>query len=410
MRIVITGASGFVGRQLVPLLLRGGATLLLVGRDPAAIRRQFPGCEVAGYEDIPAVAAGYDMLVHLAVINNGRAASWAAGRDDVRRVNVELAARTCAYAREAGIGRFVLASSVHALQERNGSDYAASKRLAAERIAAVEGIARIVLFLPAVTGESFAGKLQMLNWLPRPLARLALAALSALRPTVHVATVADYLLAGAPAPETSPETAPVASVILSEDQQRNPVFTGVKRLADIGLSLAAILLLWWAMLLIWAGIRMSSPGPGIFRQLRVGRGERPFTCLKFRTMKATAPNVATHEVSAAEVTPLGRFLRRTKLDELPQVLNVLRNEMSFVGPRPCLPSQHALIEARRARGVLDIKPGITGYAQIRGLDMSDPEALAVSDGQYLRLQSLALDAAIIVRTALGGGGGDRLRK
>lgn len=401
MRIVITGASGFVGRQMVPLLLRGGATLLLVGRDPAALRRQFPECEAAGYEDVQISAAGYDMLVHLAVINNNRAAS----RDDVQRVNVELAEQVCAIARAASIGRFVLVSSVHALQEDNNSDYAVSKRLAAERIAAIDGIAKVVLFLPAVVGDCFSGKLQPLNKLPRWLSGTLFKVLAAMRPTVHVDVIADYLLSGAPAPDV----APVPTVILSDGQQRNFVFTGAKRLIDIALSLVVILLLWWLMLLVWVGIKIFSPGPGLFKQLRVGRDEKLFICLKFRTMKTTTPNVATHDVSAAQVTPFGRILRRTKLDELPQVLNVLKNEMSFVGPRPCLPSQSTVLEARRARGVCHATPGITGFAQIQGLDMSDPEVLAASDQEYLRLQSLVLDAKIIVRTALGGGAGDKVR-
>lgn len=401
MRIVITGASGFVGRQMVPLLLRGEATLLLVGRDSATLRRQFPDCEAIGYEDAQISAAGYDMLVHLAVINNNQAAS----SDDVQQVNVELAAQACAIARAAAIGRFVLVSSVHALQENNSSDYAVSKRLAAERIAAIDGIARVVLFLPAVVGDCFSGKLQLLNKLPRWLSGVLFSMLAAVRPTVHVDVIAGCLLSGAPAPDVSP----VPVVILSDGQQRNFVFTGAKRLIDIALSLVIMLLLWWAMLLVWAGIKILSPGPGLFRQLRVGRDEKPFTCLKFRTMKITAPNVATHEVSAAEVTPFGRILRRTKLDELPQALNVLKNEMSFVGSRPCLLSQSAVIAARRPRGVFHATPGITGFAQIQGLDMSDPEALAASDQEYLRLQLLVLDARIIAKTQVNGSAGDKVR-
>ena len=402
MRIVITGASGFVGRQIVPLLLRNGAKLLLVGRDPAALRRQFPDCEAGGYEDIRRSAEGYDMLVHLAVINNNQVASKA----DVQRVNVELAGQVCASAKAAAIGRFVLVSSVHALQESNVSDYAMSKRLAAEKIATIPGIAKVVLFLPAVVGGQFAGKLQFLNKIPRALSGFLLKWLAAVRPTVDVEVIADYLLSGAPAPDGLP----LPATILSDGQQRNSVFTGLKRLIDIGLSLVVILGLWWAMLLIWVAIRVFSSGPGLFRQVRVGRNEKRFTCLKFRTMRTTAPNVATHVVSAAEVTSVGRFLRRTKLDELPQVINVLKNEMSFVGPRPCLPSQTAVIEARRARGIFDAAPGITGFAQIQGLDMSNPEALAASDEEYLRLQSLLLDVKIIVRTGLGGGSGDKVRR
>lgn len=162
------------------------------------------------------------------------------------------------------------------------------------------------------------------------------------------------------------------------------------------------------MLLIWIAIRLESPGAGIFRQARTGRDGRVFVCYKFRTMQLSTPNVGTHEVSASAITRMGSFLRGSKLDELPQIVNLLRNEMSLVGPRPCLPSQNTLVEARRARGVLGIKPGITGLAQINSIDMSDPERLAIWDERYLRLQTLLLDIKIILATAGGRGAGDNV--
>src|SRR5690606_23023583 len=127
-----------------------------------------------------------------------------------------------------------------------------------------------------------------------------------------------------------------------------------------------------------------------------------------RTMKAGTVEAATNEVPAEAVTGIGRFLRRTKLDELPQVWNILRNEIGLVGPRPCLPVQTQLIEARRQRGVLSLKPGITGLAQVNGIDMSEPVRLARWDRRYLALQSLALDARIVLATARGRGQGDRV--
>jgi O-antigen biosynthesis protein WbqP len=126
-------------------------------------------------------------------------------------------------------------------------------------------------------------------------------------------------------------------------------------------------------------------------------------------MYVDTPSVPTHDVKASHVTRVGRFLRRTKLDELPQLWNVLKGEMSFVGPRPCLPSQAELIEERLKRGVLALRPGITGISQIRGIDMSTPALLAESDADYLEKQSLAFDLRILLHTALGGGSGDRIR-
>jgi O-antigen biosynthesis protein WbqP len=153
-------------------------------------------------------------------------------------------------------------------------------------------------------------------------------------------------------------------------------------------------------------IKATSPGPVIFAQKRVGRGEKLFTCYKLRTMRSDADELPTHEVGVRFVTPLGRFLRRSKLDELPQLWNVLRGEMSLVGPRPCLPTQTMLIELRRERGIFGLRPGITGIAQVKGIDMSDPQRLVECESEYLRRQSVLDDFAILVRTLLpkcGGG-------
>jgi O-antigen biosynthesis protein WbqP len=154
-------------------------------------------------------------------------------------------------------------------------------------------------------------------------------------------------------------------------------------------------------------VRLDSPGPAIFRQVRIGRGERPFVCLKLRTMRLETPDAPSHEVGASAVTGVGRFLRGTKLDELPQLWNILKGEMSLVGPRPCLPAQAALIAARRARGLYAIRPGITGVAQVAGVDMSEPERLAELDATYLGDMSLRRDAGLIAQTLLGAGRGDR---
>jgi O-antigen biosynthesis protein WbqP len=161
----------------------------------------------------------------------------------------------------------------------------------------------------------------------------------------------------------------------------------------LGLALLAPVLA--ALILV---IRLQSPGPGLFTQIRVGRGGRPFRCHKLRTMRTGVPQVPTHLTQADWSTPVGRFLRRTKLDELPQLWNVLWGEMSLVGPRPCLPSQHVLIEERGTRGVLALRPGITGLAQVRGIDMSDPVRLAETDAEYRRRASFRLDLRILAST------------
>jgi O-antigen biosynthesis protein WbqP len=157
-----------------------------------------------------------------------------------------------------------------------------------------------------------------------------------------------------------------------------------------------------------AGIRITSPGPALFRQKRVGKDERIFTLFKLRTMYIDTRDQPSHHSTASQITPLGAWLRRTKLDELPQILNVLRGEMSFVGPRPGLPSHVELLEARRACGVFSVAPGITGVAQLRGIDMSDPDKLALADGEYIARRSLRLDLIILWRTFAGRGAGDAI--
>jgi O-antigen biosynthesis protein WbqP len=172
----------------------------------------------------------------------------------------------------------------------------------------------------------------------------------------------------------------------------------MKRAFDLVAALVGLAMLWPVIVLLILAVRRDSPGPGIFAQARVGRHGKPFVCYKLRTMRVGAPNVPTHFASAAEITPLGGWLRRWKLDELPQLWNVLIGEMSIVGPRPCLPGQTELIEARRVLGVLSLRPGVTGLGQVSGIDMSEPEKLARCDRDYMDRRSMALDIRLIFRT------------
>ncbi len=397
MRIVVTGASGFVGRSLVPLLAKSGAELLLVGRDIGQLRRLFPGHPCCTYVEITTRAAGFDVLVHLAVLNSDARATSV----EYREVNVTFLLETVARAVEARVPRLVNVSTVHALDAGNAGGYATSKREAVDRLREVTGIVVETVYLPAVIGDAFAGRLAFLNRLPGWFSRALLVVLAALKPTVSVDRLADVLLGQERPP-------PRGDIILANDQSLNPVFTGSKRAVDLLFAAFVVLLLWWLLILVWLAIRLTSPGPGFFVQQRVGKDARPFACYKFRTMKVGAPQAGTHQIPQSLVTPLGRFLRDTKLDELPQILNILRNEISLVGPRPCLPVQDDLVEWRRRAGVLSIKPGITGLAQVEGIDMSDAALLVNWDSRYLALRSLLLDLKIIARTAIGRGRGDKV--
>ncbi|MEW6165072.1 MAG: sugar transferase [Pseudomonadota bacterium] len=153
---------------------------------------------------------------------------------------------------------------------------------------------------------------------------------------------------------------------------------------------------------------LADTGAPLFRQVRVGRYRKPFMLVKFRTMRPGTAQVATHLADAGAVTHWGRFLRRSKLDELPQLWNVLKGEMSLVGPRPCLPSQTELIAARETNGVFSVRPGITGLAQIRGIDMSTPELLAETDARMIHELDTRAYFRYLFLTLLGRGGGDRV--
>lgn len=147
----------------------------------------------------------------------------------------------------------------------------------------------------------------------------------------------------------------------------------------------------------------------IFVQQRVGKNKKPFNLYKFRTMKIDTEHAATHLVDRTSITKIGSFLRKTKVDELPQLINVLKGDMSLVGPRPCLISQKELIRERELRGVFNVRPGITGLAQINNMDMSDPKKLAIIDNEMIANFLIAKYFEYIFLTILGKGFGDRVR-
>lgn len=175
-------------------------------------------------------------------------------------------------------------------------------------------------------------------------------------------------------------------------------------LAFLGLIVSLPLLL---VILVAGFFDTGSP---LFLQTRVGRHGQPFVLVKFRTMRPGTASMATHLADAAAVTALGRFLRRSKLDELPQLWNVLKGEMSLVGPRPCLFNQQELIAERMARGVFEVRPGITGLAQVQRIDMSTPKLLAETDARMLESLSGVSYFKYIFKTLIGSGSGDRIRE
>lgn len=181
------------------------------------------------------------------------------------------------------------------------------------------------------------------------------------------------------------------------------------RIFDFLFSFFGLLFLWPILVILYI-IGLFDTGSPIFVQERVGRYKKPFKLIKFRTMHVNTKSVATHLSNQASVTKFGSFLRKSKLDELPQLINVLTGDMSLVGPRPNLFNQTELIEERDKRGVYNVVPGITGLSQINEIDMSTPVELAVKDAEMIQNLTLSDYFKYILATVTGKGQGDRIQK
>ena len=175
----------------------------------------------------------------------------------------------------------------------------------------------------------------------------------------------------------------------------------MKRIFDLILSMLVGLALLLPLIAVALMIRLNSPGPALYWSNRVGRDNKLFKMPKFRSMRVDTPAVATHLLTnpASHVTPLGSFLRKSSIDELPQLWNIVLGQMSFVGPRPALFNQHDLVELRTQRGVHHLLPGLTGWAQVNGRDELPIPAKVDLDAEYLARQSFMLDLNILWLTA-----------
>ena len=175
-----------------------------------------------------------------------------------------------------------------------------------------------------------------------------------------------------------------------------------KRTMDIVSSLVGLILLSPLFLLVAILIKLDSKGPIIFKQIRIGKNSKPFYIYKFRSMKIDAPNLSTEEfINASDfTTKVGKFIRKTSIDELPQLVNILKGDMSIVGPRPVIEREVRLLELRKECNVDSILPGITGLAQINGRDNIDDYEKVKYDFEYLSKRNLVLDIKIIINTVL----------
>lgn len=506
-RILITGATGFIGRHIVPRLRRDGHALTLAVRKAST-------CPTAWHHDqeirlvetgpiesstnLDTTFAETAVVIHLA----GLVQATNDGNEDEEFdfANTVATQKLVDAATDHRVEAFINLSSLSTIsdgvtpdilnddvQGKPSSAYGRSKQKAEESVAQLssKGIFSVSLRLPLVFGTDAKGKWAILQKLaatsmPLPFGciknrRSIISAESAADVIAHLCTrrwpvsssgvyivsdgavsTADMVIELRRGMGLPPRLLPIPVAFLSmtatilRQQQRvaslfgncevddtrfrrrfeylastdvrlairqsvpadsdsKPRSTRLKRGVDFALAGLILPIVAPIIFISILAIRATSPGPGIFRQTRIGANEHPFTCYKLRTMYVDTSNMPSHVSSASSVTSLGRWLRRLKLDELPQLWNVLRGDMSFVGPRPCLPIQEALILARRAHGLDSIRPGITGVSQVAGVDMSDPVQLAALDSTYLSDMSLRKDMALIIATALGAGRGDSVR-
>lgn len=396
MRLVITGASGFIGQQIIPVLISNGIDILAVGKSPSELSQLYPELEVCDYEAMGQRAKDASALLHLAVLSKLKFEDL----ESSQLVNVALLKEVIATCKQANIPQLIYPGAFQA--DSSASSYSQTKKEAESILDQTEDLTINRLRLPVVYGDGrYRGRLATLNAVPELIKQPIFQIMRSLKPTLHVNRLADAVHGHLGKCESS-------EVLLTDCQESNWFYHGTKRVFDVTMAIAIVVLLWWLLILVWIVTKISSKGPGIFAQERVGKRGEVFILYKFRTMELGTKQAGTHEVSRASVTTIGHFLRRTKIDELPQIWNVLKGELSFVGPRPCLPTQIELINERRAQGLENIIGGITGYAQVRGVDMSDPKRLANMDATYLKLRTLQLDLKILIQTALGSGGGDRI--
>lgn len=394
MKIAISGASGFIGKHLVTYLSRQGYELILLGRDQQRLQTLFPKHLCYSYDKKEEALDGAQVFIHLAAALPQQQLSAA----KFAEINVGLTEQLVNTAKKSGINCFVNFATLG----WNDTDYSKTKLQAEEILKKFDKPAIVTLRLPAVYGDEFRGRLSILNRVPRLFLGIVFQTLASLRPTVNINRVCEATQWAAKQLETKEK-------IVSDRQKNNNVYNTFKLLVDYGFAISILILFWWLLIGIYIAVRLDSKGPGIFAQTRVGKNKTHFTCYKFRTMKLNTVSAGTHEVSADSVTKLGKFLRKTKLDELPQVINILKGQIGLVGPRPCLPIQSALLEQRMNLDVYDILPGITGLAQINGIDMSNPKELAMWDAKYLGLRCVPLDIKIIILTFLGRGSGDKTK-
>lgn len=382
----MTGASGFLGTQLVPSLLEAGHSVLIVSRNARRSMSLFPQCQVVAPDEWSSFGVGYDCVLHLAAMNSDARGDLA----EYLEVNDKLAAKYAKEAKQASIPRFIYASSVHTLLPTKQSHYAVSKKKGEESVIRSFGPAVTVMYLGAVHGRSFPKKLSFLDRMAPPIGKFLFSLASILQPTTSVALITELI-------EDETAVGQVCRRILTDSKSQNIWYRVWQRLLNVAFLAGAIivspLILGW-----WLTVVITDGRPGVFSQERVGKTSSRFICLKLRTMRKNTPSVGTHDLEDKYFLRGARFIRSINLDEFPQAINILQGHMNLIGPRPSLTSQLEIVKLREQAGVLELLPGLTGWAQVNAADMSSPRAVAKFDEEYLHLRSVSLDIEILLKT------------
>lgn len=399
INVLISGATGHIGGVLMN---KCPDELVIKALSHSEVPTSTVPVFLAKYQTLIKSLKGQDVVLHLAARNNDQSGS----EDEFLADNCTLTVNLYGAAVSAGVKRFIYVTTTHALWPERTGFYVKSKKNAEQELQKISDprCELVLLRLPAVWGPGSKGRLRILIKCPTIFRPLLHQSLRSLIPIVGIERVISTIVHLITAEKVQVETLPSDPLSKFSPYSIFSFFLN----ASFVLTVASALLP--ALLLVAICVRFSSPGPAFFVQERVGHKGEVFRCVKFRTMLNGTVSRASHEVSMCQVTRLGRILRKTKFDELPQAWNVLTGEMLLIGPRPGLQSQLHLTEVRAVLNVFDNKPGITGLGQIQKIDMSTPEQLALEDYRYIQTRSIFGDIKIILATVLGAGVGDAANK
>lgn len=405
--VVVTGASGVVGTALIKELAANSYELRILTRDVDRARGAIgdlglgdtvtQSIKFGTYEEQDSLLSGANAVVHLAARNNDQGGDAA----DFERDNCELPVGLAKAARQNGVRRFLFATTTKALGLSPGI-YGASKAKAETELNAMwsPDFKVSLVRLSPVYGPGSRGKIRHLSSLPLGLNRLALVFVRSFLPIVSVDYVAKGIIS------LLKDQRPLEELCLSDPLGKFSIYRVFRALMNWIFVLAVPTVLGIPVIISALAVALTSKGGVFFVQRRLGTRKRVFHCRKFRTMQAGTPIRGTHEVGAAYVTKVGGILRKLKLDELPQAINLVFREMNLIGPRPCLENQAELIEERERYGVFGVRPGITGLGQVSGVDMSEPRRLSILDHRYAAFRGILFDIKIAIATVLGRGFGD----